>query len=369
MSEHDLILSTIEEKNVEKNCNYKLEKYTTIKDSERSKVIKLLLSLDNKDISLILKIIKQDQTCGFNDYAGAKFISEIISDNSPRFFYGNPNKKLFIVEDLGTDINIDVLLKGDDLNKAKDYLVKLSKLSAQIYLKSKNKENKFKQIRSLLPQSYQYGIDIESDNFTEAINKIKDWFTNQNINIDSGFDLQAEIINEKYRNPDNYLAFSHGDMAPTNNLIKNQRFYLIDFEYSGYRHMLYDLTAWNVLCPLPEIIIEEMKNTFYLTIKDSEKISYQDFDREWHLISVWRGLTILSWFSTDIISENKIWVDQWTRREAFISALRRGIFSLNNLSDLSQIKKTLEILENKLSKQWNYQNINTIPKWSVFKSI
>jgi len=367
MNEDQLILSTIEDINAEKNCNYKLEKYTTIKDSERSKVIKLLLSLDNKDISLILKIIKQDQTCGFNDYAGAKFISEISNQNSPRFFYGNPNKKLFIVEDLETGINLDVLLKGDNLDKAKDYLIKLSKLSANIYLISKNKEAEFKQIRSLLPKSYQYGIDIESENFSKSIIKIKEWFTNQNININSDFDIQTEVINEKYRNLNKCLSFSHGDMAPTNNLIKNQKFYLIDFEYSGYRHMLYDLTAWNVLCQLPEIIVEEMKKTFYLTIKDLEEITYQDFEREWHLISVWRGLTMLSWFSINIINENKIWVEQWTMREAFISALRRSLASLNKLSDFSEIEKPLEILENKLSKQWNYQNISTIPKWKVFK--
>ena len=45
--------------------------------------------------------------------------------------------------------------------------------------------------------------------------------------------------------PGPFLAFTHGDPAPTNNHVAGDEVRLLDFEYGGFRHALYDITAWS----------------------------------------------------------------------------------------------------------------------------
>src|SRR5436190_1655680 len=59
-----------------------------------------------------------------------------------------------------------------------------------------------------------------------------------------------------------WRTFTHGDPAPTNCLTRGGTAVLVDFEFGGFRHALYDLTAWYILCPLPEELVEEMSDGY-----------------------------------------------------------------------------------------------------------
>ena len=72
-----LIDFSINKFNEKDKTNYYLENCLTLKDGERSTVLRVKLQENN---SFILKIIKDNKTCGFNDYAGLKFLSELDSN-------------------------------------------------------------------------------------------------------------------------------------------------------------------------------------------------------------------------------------------------------------------------------------------------
>jgi thiamine kinase-like enzyme len=367
MDDTGLINSVIKEINANENKEYKLTNFTVLKDWERNRVIRIELNPKNK--SLILKLIKQDETCGFNDFASLKFLSglDLKSEIIPGFYFGSLEEKYFVTEDMQTSINLDTYLKGSYFQSARKYFLKLAKQSANLTILTYNRQKNYEKIRQKLPSSYGYGLTAESKKFSEGMVKAKRLFKELDIALPKEFDREINQINNRYLNPGKFLAFSHGDMAPTNNLIKAGKVYLIDFEYGGYRHMLYDLTAWNILCPLPEDMVTEMKNKYFKQVSKGLNISKTELGEEWHYISAWRGLSMLSWFPMEIFIKNFNWVEEWTMREALLGALKRLMISLNQLANFEIINEPLNKLDNILSEKWGYGNREIIPDWPAFQ--
>src|SRR5581483_11634345 len=107
------------------------------------------------------------------------------------------------------------------------------------------------------------------------------------------------------------LAFSHGDPAPSNNHIASSGVRLADFEYAGYRHALYDITAWAILCPLPWAWVNTMEQVFrrilgaspvWGTLVDGER-----YREAWAAMCAYRALAMVTWFSPDLLAQDAPW--------------------------------------------------------------
>ncbi|MFZ8477448.1 hypothetical protein ACO1MN_14410, partial [Staphylococcus aureus] len=85
---------------------------------------------------------------------------------------------------------------------------------------------------------------------------------------------------------------THGDPAPTNNLLRGNTVYLLDFEYAGYRHALYDLSGWNILCPLPKICVDLMSHQLRTVLASTcpEVEDDERYNAAWAEICTYRAM-------------------------------------------------------------------------------
>ncbi len=99
--------------------------------------------------------------------------------------------------------------------------------------------------------------------------------------------------------------------APSNNHFTASQVRLLDFEYGAFRHVLYDLAAWKILCPLPENPLDEMTAVFRAELSGAYPAIADDsfFKSEWTAICAWRALAVLTWISPAVISDNRPWAE------------------------------------------------------------
>ena len=111
-------------------------------------------------------------------------------------------------------------------------------------------------------------------------------------------------------------TFTHGDPAPTNNHVVGGRVTLLDFEYGGFRHALYDMTGWDTLCPLPGPVVRSMRSAYRAAMAregsatDLAGVAADDgaFDDAWATMSAYRAVAILGWLGPGVLRENRPWV-------------------------------------------------------------
>jgi hypothetical protein len=113
--------------------------------------------------------------------------------------------------------------------------------------------------------------------------------------------------------PGSMLAFSHGDPAPSNALVRpDGGVVLVDFEYAGARHRGYDLAAWHVLCPLaPELLT---------ALHDGYGTEIAGFDA----LIVWRAVQVVGMNRTELLDADREFAPGWSARASLLTALRRG---------------------------------------------
>lgn len=129
-----------------------------------------------------------------------------------------------------------------------------------------------------------------------------------------------------YREPGPWLCFSHGDPAPSNTHITGDEVRLLDFEYGGFRHALYDLSAWAVLCPLPERQLQQMRDMFQHTLADFLPAAGDSgaFRDGWGALCAYRAIALLSWVSPAVLESDQAFVGAWSARQAVLAALARA---------------------------------------------
>lgn len=319
--------------------------------------------------SIIIKKMKEQFFCGFSDWASLCFLAELKGINRlvPKYLGGSVNDCFFIMEDLETSENLDTLLNNSSYEIVESAVLQLAKQTAKLQGATLGYEEVFQQIRNSLPEAEECGRIVEAKRWYTNMHKAYQWFE-----IDGLFSLQdfercISFINDSYENPGRYLCFTHGDMAPSNNLIKGNDLYLIDFEYGGYRHALYDITCWNILCPLPEQLVTKMKVKYREEFSTflPNPLEEKDFEKEWAIISAWRALAMLSWIPFSTLETDASWVNDWSMREAVLSTICRLHKECIKFDEGIKLGSAAKELEKHLRQRWNIHK-DTIPNWSAF---
>jgi hypothetical protein len=198
---------------------------------------------------------------------------------------------------------------------------------AQLIASTAGHEQDFLRIRAGLPGAMDQGRRREAERWQAGRPHLERWLTVLDLQLPRGFDRAFYHVAGLYADPGPFLAFSHGDPAPSNNHIRDDRVRLLDFEYGGYRHALYDLTAWYVLCPLPLAWLAEMEQAFRRSIAPTSVGGLVDDERSyreaWATMVAYRALAMLTWFPHDLLARDHAWTPGWTMRAALISTTRR----------------------------------------------
>ena len=101
--------------------------------------------------------------------------------------------------------------------------------------------------------------------------------------------------------PGPMLAFSHGDLAPSNTMMRaNGEVVLVDFEYAEARHRGYDLAGWHVLCPHGRPLLEALHEGYGREVGG--------FRRR---VIVWRAVQVVGMNRTELIDADREFAPRW----------------------------------------------------------
>jgi hypothetical protein len=215
---------------------------------------------------------------------------------------------------------------------------------ARLVAATPGRDDAFARMRATLPGGAGLGRRQEAERWLEARDLVARWADALAIPLPRGFDAACDHIAAIYADPGPNLAFSHGDPAPSNNHIGAGRVRLVDFEYAGYRHALYDLTGWAILCPLPWPWVAAMDRVFRQVLEASAwgfpLADDRRYQEAWATMCAYRAVAMITWFSPDLLTEDRAWVPGWTCRAALISTVLRlhqasaGVAALEPLAQL-----------------------------------
>jgi hypothetical protein len=305
---------------------------------------------------VIIRHIRSDAARGFSDWAGLEFLSGLPEAKglAPRFIAGDTAARLFVMEDLGSGRNLQDILENEGPAALRTALGSLARQMARLHLAALGKEHDFEELRGSLPEADGLGRHAEARAWLDGRKKSGNWFTAVNRTPPRHLDAALEHIAAAYVQADGFLAFTHGDPAPSNNHFSGFGTRLLDFEYCAYRHALYDLTAWNVLCPLPADCVAGMVAQFRAELAPGFPAALDDerFAEAWACLCSYRALAVLSWIPPAILSENRAWVDTWTAREAVLVILSRLEAATAAVPALEAVNESAGILLHELHLRW-----------------
>jgi hypothetical protein len=295
--------------------------------------------------SVVLKWNDGDPVRGFTDWAGLQFLSTLQAAKgvAPRFYACSAEDRLMLMEDLGASRSLEDVLNNGDNTSVVGVLRALAVAMRRLVEATAQHEGAYERLRATLPGAEGLGRQLEARRWLEALGRVAQWASELGIRLPTSFDPTCEHVAAVYASPGAYLAFSHGDPAPTNNHLDGGRVSLIDFEYAGYRHALYDLTAWDTLCPLPMEWVAAMEHAFLqpagggpLGEVFADDVGYREARAT---MCAYRALAMLTWFSPELMKQDRSWAPEWTQRDALISTSLRlqqtsvGVPGLEPLAD------------------------------------
>jgi hypothetical protein len=328
-----------------------------IKDTARSLVLRCRVEgTPAGGSSVIIRQVRADAARGFSDWAGLEFLSALPEARGlvPRFIAGDAAARLFVMEDLGSGRNLQDILEHEGTAALRTALGSLARQMARLHRAALGKEHDFEELRRSLPEADELGRQTESRVWLHGRAKVTNWFTAVNRVPPRGLDASLEHVAAVYEQADGFLAFTHGDPAPSNNHFSGSGTRLLDFEYCAYRHALYDLSAWNVLCPLPADCVAGMVAEFRAELAPGFPAALDDacFAEAWACLCAYRALAVLSWIPPAILAENRSWVGTWTAREAVLVILSRLEAVTATVPALEAVNGGAGILLHELRLRW-----------------
>ncbi|RYX82823.1 aminoglycoside phosphotransferase family protein [bacterium] len=230
-----------------------LEAGATLRGSNRSHVVRcrVLQGPPNCPDSVVVKraLSQQDETYDpnsnegpamrlFNEWASLQFLSECFGEQSPipRFYGGDKEAGVFVMQDLGAEKGLDVLLRADDATAAENALEGLFQVLGRMHAVSIGKASRYRQLREALGAT-QPGI---VDKMADYANSFKN--TLQLLGLEPHPQLEAELdaCVQMVLDPGPFAALIHCDPCPDNCLVTSQGVRLLDFELSQFGLALWD---------------------------------------------------------------------------------------------------------------------------------
>ena len=328
-----------------------------IKEGHRTRVVRCRLESSTLGMnSIMIKKIKSEAARGFSDWASLAFLSSLPEAEAiaPRFHGGDVADRIYLMEDLGTGSTLHSFLSSGDPLAARVALQNLAVQMARLHTTTKGRLDQFEALRGSLPENSGLHRFQEARAWLDARQKRVDWFEALHCEMPTGFEEALPLIADAYCHPGDFLTFTQGDPAPSNNHFQGDKVRLLDFEYGGFRHALYDITAWQMLCPLPADCVEKMRCTFQQEIANAFPAARDNerFNQEWTYLCAYRALAILTWIPPDIVLQNRPWAENWTMREAVLVTLSRLKLMTDPFPQLAAITQAAETLTRAMARSW-----------------
>ncbi len=204
----------------------------------------------------------------FNDWAGLQFLGHVAGSDplAPRLYGGDRNAGLIVLEDLGTGETLDQVLLGDNAQAAAQGLVDLAALLGRMHALTIGRQPEFDRLRdSLGPR------DKETEHYTYQWLATALYSAANDLAVTPAPGVGEELaaLIEIIKAPGPFLAYTHGDPCPGNDLRVGAQLRLLDFEFGDFRHALTDGVYGRMLFPtcwcsnrVPHAVVLQMESAY-----------------------------------------------------------------------------------------------------------
>lgn len=354
---------------------FHLELPTLVSDRGRNDVLRCRVQgAGTLPESVIVKRIQNplDPIRGLTEWASLAFLAQLADEPpvAPHLFGGDREQLLFVMEDLGEEGSLEHLLRSPDASRAISMLCALARQMGRLHATTMGKEQQFERLCEDLSLAGVSSRFQEAERWLEDGHKVEDWCRELSYRPPVGFEQAYRHIAETFAHPGAFLALTHGDPAPTNNQLRGSTIYLVDFEYAGYRHALYDLTGWNILCPLPQACVELMSYHLRTVLAPACPAAGDDesYQTAWARLCTYRAMALLSWMPLRLIEHNMPWADTWSRRDAMVVALSRWEAATRGVPGLEVMAEVAAHLGKRCQALWPDIEVENNPVWPAFLS-
>lgn len=175
----------------------------------------------------------------FNEWAGLRFLTEIAGPASPapRFYGGDRDGGLIVLEDLGRSTGLDQLLLGDDPAAAEDMLVAFAATLGRMHALTIGRRAEFEEIRAGLGPRERGPRDGGGQRLMAML---RNAVQVAGVEPALGLDEELRALAGNLAEPGPFLAYVHRDPCPDNCLSAGGGLKFVDFEFGGYGHALGD---------------------------------------------------------------------------------------------------------------------------------
>jgi hypothetical protein len=316
--------------------------------------------------SIVLKHFRDDPVCGLDDWAGTLFLSRSGVPGSPRFLAGSVEARLFVMDDLGPGQSLEDLLKGEDPQAASTALLSIVRLTAQLHVRTLGAQAEYDAVRQAVEPRHER-VRIENARYLlDNAGRLGRWAEAVGAQEAPGTQEDLELLARSMADPGPFLAFTHGDMAPSNTLFTREGSHLVDFEYAGMRHSLYDALMWLISVPLPEELISRADITYRIVLTQGCEEARVDsvYARARALVAAARTVNVFQWISPKALERDREWASPgFTERAALLHHLERCRSLLEPVNPVPSLALTLRSLEDRLRERWTVEPL----VWPAFR--
>jgi hypothetical protein len=352
-----------------------LENPVALKEGVRCRVVRCRVTGPQRAASVILKIRNADaaEELIYAEWASLAFLSATSGTASvaPRFLGGDVDSGVLVMEDLGDGRSLHELLNGNDPVALRRVLRDWVACTARMQIATLDREEAFLRHARGLPATAVHDRRQAAQAWLRGCERLDEWLRATSLPTPAGFQACLARIAHRVAEPGPWLAFTHGDPAPTNNHVARSRLRLLDFEFGGFRHALYDVTGWYALCPLPVAAVREMSDQYRQILAHACAPARDDrlYRAAWSVLCSYRGLAMLTWIGPDVLAQDQPWADgHWTRRGAALCAASRLARAAAGVADLAPVAEFGRLLEASLRSHWPESGDGAC-EWPVFSRL
>ena len=321
--------------------------------------------------SVIVKHFKTEPERGLDDWASLAFLTGLAIDPpvAPGLLAGDRTARVFVMEDLGPGRTLgDVLLAGNDA-LAVEALVGLAEQTARVHAVTLQRRDGFDRLRDALAPRASTPIARAAAETRRCGVELGAWLTAAGIAAPTALAGAIEALAQLVEQPGPFAAFTHGDMAPGNNHIVGARITLLDFEYGGLRHALYDTLLWTLFCPFPSDVIERADKAYRAELGRRCAAARDDhvYDAARSAVAAWRTANLLQWLPPSLLDADRQWVPGMSARQAILYHLERFEIVGRAEPKLTALVETFSRLRDALRRRWAAET-ETMLVWPAFSA-
>lgn len=177
----------------------------------------------------------------------------------------------------------------------------------------------------------------------------------------------SRIVNAWYADRE-ALTLTHGDPAPSNVLFlpEGGEARLVDFEYGAARHPAHDIAAWDVLCPLPNALVQLLRDE-YAAARGALGWPMTPYDHRYVSVVAYRALALLAWLPREAREQDRPWVDAWSARQVVLSTLDRLAQRCAGDSELQRLAEAAREAAVRWRSEWPEIGA-VLPPWPALSS-